>query len=77
MRSPFRVGTLPNVTVNGSGNPEDFLQVFEDLLARDLPDDLNSLSVKALKTALRERNISAVGCSEKSDLVALLAASRT
>jgi len=48
-------------------------QVFETLLARALPEDLGALSVKALKRALAERRVSAAGCAEKGDLVALLA----
>ena len=76
MRSPFRSGPRAATTVNGSGNPDEFLQVFEDLLARELPADIGALSVKQLRSACKDRGISTVGCSEKGDLVALLAASR-
>ena len=76
MRSPFRSGPRAATTVNGSGNPDEFLQVFEDLLARELPADIGALSVKQLRSACKDRGISTIGCSEKGDLVALLAASR-
>ncbi|KAH8069655.1 hypothetical protein JL720_11959 [Aureococcus anophagefferens] len=76
MRSPFRSGPRAATTVNGSGNPDEFLRVFEDLLARELPADIGALSVKQLRSACKDRGINTVGCSEKGDLVALLAASR-
>lgn len=75
MRSPFRSGPLAEITVNGSGDPGQFLSVFEDLLARALPEDVASLSVKQLKAALAERRVSSRGCLEKSEFVALLAQS--
>mmetsp|Transcript_18618 Transcript_18618/g.57352 ORF Transcript_18618/g.57352 Transcript_18618/m.57352 type:complete len:231 (-) Transcript_18618:115-807(-) len=72
MTSPFRDGPLPNITVNGSGDPEQFLDVFEQLLRSALPTDLSTMSVKELKAALRDRRVSTVGASEKADLVELL-----
>ena len=71
-RSPFRDGRAPSVTVNGSGDPGQFAGVFEELLAKALPADLSTLSVKQLQQALSDRRISSHGCSEKADLVALL-----
>lgn len=77
MRTPFREsGKLRAVTVNGSGDADQFLRVFEGLLERDLPENLETLSIKALRAALAERSVSTVGCSEKTDLVELLAAHR-
>jgi len=72
MRSPFRDGPLPNITINGSGDPQQFLEVFEQLLRSSLPDDLSTMSVKELKAALRQRRVNTAGAAEKSDLVNLL-----
>jgi len=74
MRSPFRDGPRASITINGSGDPEQFVEVFEELLRRELPADLDSLSVKALKGHCRDRGLSTTGCAEKSDIIALLRA---
>lgn len=74
----FRDGEGKGETVvRGSASSAEFLDIFERLRRAAPPppptvSEVRGMGIKALKQALRDRRVSAAGCSEKSDLVDLL-----